>query len=964
MALDKQFGLYSIDTSFFYTEKERKYSNKISQFNKKKKKLKKLYKQECENIKKYNLELKKEYSFDEYENISNQLRELYSQRKLYIESKFNLKSSNYYALYNQVENQIKNLREIKSNFKIDEMNDKLKNVKDTPIGLKYNKINTLISGYKRLLLKEFDKNKDITRTITYDLQPKNKIAMFESSLSRALELNKNVENNEFTEDLIVIRIYFYEVFQNIIKNGFYFNNYKYVLWSASSGQIRQKKCVFIKKRIYKKIHNKINCGLTLNKINNIRNTIKDGQKSKMRGCNVNKYLAYTSLASTASELWEDFDIDKSIVVEDFETIVNGLVDYIDYSEYDDNNLWKIIRKPMNITIPTMDGAGISLDYTGMFRLPWCKGLLCEMPFDTFIRKYRKEFPEDNTIGIVKDIYGKEYDILKDEIKYIFTKSQFKMWKYYDSWDRYKFYFKRYGCEASKSNGDIIKYKRANLSYQPLQSLFEMTDDELIKLTNETNENIKSICDDRDKALKILGAVKTNINRNHYQEALYLYPEMLTDKYSKKTLKDIKKSMISKAKYGKVLIDGTYTFIMPDVYAFCEWLFLHKENPKGLLKRGEVSCKLFNNEEELDMIRSPHLNFSHCINKNVINDETKKWFKSNAIYCSCDSLDSLELMYDVDGDTSLVIRDKTIIDVAKRIREKYDIVPLYYKLKKAKNNIINNNTLYEGMISAYSNGNIGEVSNSITKIWNNGKVGKNELRAISYLTLFNNVVIDFAKTLWKPDQSKEMESFLKQYTNKKLPHFFIYIKDKKKKTDQVEIANNSLINRLEKIIQNPNINYNIHNCGKFDYKNLMSVKDISIDDIIAKKIIGKFTKDSFNIKDFKHEDSENEIKNDYSNIQIRNNMSVVCDNVDYLVNVLVKYYYSNNIEDKRTLWEVYGDVIINNIKQNVDLNTILCSKCGKRFKPNNNKQKYCEECAKEIERENWRRSKKKTRNVHK
>ena len=50
-----------------------------------------------------------------------------------------------------------------------------------------------------------------------------------------------------------------------------------------------------------------------------------------------------------------------------------------------------------------------------------------------------------------------------------------------------------------------------------------------------------------------------------------------------------------------------------------------------------------------------------------------------------------------------------------------------------------------------------------------------------------------------------------------------------------------------------------------------------------------------------------------------------------------------------MWEVYGDIIINNIKQNIDLNTIMCSECGKRFKPNNNKQKYCEECAKEIDR---------------
>ncbi len=944
MKLEKQFGLYSIDTSFFYTDREILYSKKISQYNKRKKKLKKEYKKECENIKKYNMELKKEYSYDDYEKLSNQLKELYSQRKFYKEQKYHLKNNENNQLFINLENQIRALQEKKRDFKIGEMNIKMKFIKDTKIGVKYNKVNFMKNGYKRLLLKEFNKNIDIKREITKDLKPKNKIAMFESSLSRALGLNNTIENNEFTENLIIIRVYFYEVFQNIIMNGFYYKGEKYVLWSASAGQIRTKKCVFIKESIYKKIYNKINCGLTLKKINKVRNIFKNGVKTKSKGCNKNKYLAYTSLTSTASELWEDFDIDKSIVVDDFETIVKGVVDYIDYDKYDDNNLWSIERKEMDVTIPTMDGCGISLDYTGMFRLPWLKGLFCEFPFDIFIRKAIKSNPNDKTIGIVKDIYGKEHNVLNENIKYIFTKSQFKMWKYYDNWEQYKNYFKKYKCEACKCNGDIVKYKKATISYQPLQSLFEMTDDEITTLTNETNEIIKSICDNKDTALKVLGAVETNTKRNWYQEGLYLYPEMLTDKYSKKTLKDVKKSTVNKAKYGKITVDGTYTFIMPDVYAFSEWLFLHIENPKGLLKRGEVSCKLFKDGEELDMLRSPHLNFSHCINKNIINNEFKKWYKSNAIYCSCDSLDSLELMYDVDGDTSLVIKDKIIIDVAKRIREKYDIVPLYYKLRKAKDDVINDKTLYNGMISAYSGGNIGEVSNSISKIWNCGEVCKNELRAISYLTLWNNVVIDVAKTLWLPEKSTEMEKFLNQYTSKKLPHFFVYIKDKKKTIDQVEKINNSLVNRLNKIIQSPSINYNIKNCGKFDYKNLMSVKDIDIDTILAKKVIGKFSKDSFNISDLKHEDVENDNKNDYSNIHIREDMKTICGDINTLVNILVKYYYSNNIEDKRVLWEVYGDIIINNIKNNINLSKKMCEKCGKRFTQEQPNQKLCNQCS--------------------
>ena len=80
----------------------------------------------------------------------------------------------------------------------------------------------------------------------------------------------------------------------------------------------------------------------------------------------------------------------------------------------------------------MDGCGIMLeDTTRMVRLPWIKGLLVNFPFDEFIKE------KCNNTAIIYDIYGKEHDILKENIKYIFTKSQFKLYKYYSSWEEYK-----------------------------------------------------------------------------------------------------------------------------------------------------------------------------------------------------------------------------------------------------------------------------------------------------------------------------------------------------------------------------------------------------------------------------------------------------------------------------------------------------------------------------------------------
>lgn len=951
MKLDKQVNLYSIDTSFFYTEDERELHRQLMAAKIKRKSLRTDYLKKTKEIDDINKEIKKNINYIQLENISNELNVLYIKRKEFKSIDVKNKKNEFHNQYMEIELQIKDLKKTKKELlDVIEESMPLLRLKDTEEFMNYSKINETIKILKKELKEKIIENHNVQRKITSDFKTKDIIAMFDSSLTRII----GAEPNTFTEDIMIVRVYYYEMFKSIVLNGYEYKGERYSFWSASAGQIRTKKAVFIKEKVLNQYYNTIYCGLSLEKINAPRTKIKDGVEVVECGCNKNKYLAYTALTSSASEKWDEFDIDKAIIVEDFETVVRGKVDYIDYNKYDENNLWEITRKEMDITIPTMDGCGICLDYTGMCRLPWIKGLIVKFPFTDFIKRHRKIEKEQDSgiisqIGKVKDIYGKEYDILKDGIKYIFTKSQFKMWKYYKSWEQYKEYFKKYNCEACKCADDIQEFKNAKISYQPFQSLYDLSDDEIIKIIQHSNNEIETIGNDRNKILKILGATENNLNRNFYQTGLMLYSEMVNDTYSKEIIKLTKKSMVNNARFGKVQIDGTYTFIIPDLYAFSEWLFLHIDNPRGLLEDGQVSCNLFENDEELDLLRSPHLNFSHCINKNVHNEKTKKWFKANGVYTSCHTLMSLELMYDVDGDMSLVVRDKTIIDAAKRIREKNDIVPLYYQLKKAKDDVINNENLYNGMIAAYSGGNIGEVSNSISKIWNNGNITKTELRAISYLTLWNNCVIDYAKTLWLAEKSEEMKVFLKQYTNKKLPHFFVYIKDKDKSEKQVEKPNNSVINRLKYLVSNPKITITAKNCGEFDYTKLLKNKNIDTQTELAINIIKKFKYLNGSKKYFKKDDVED--KHNYANTFIKKEILKICDDVEYVTDVLIKYHYLDaESKNKRTLWDVFGDVIIENIKVNIDLNTIQCDKCGKRISVTNNKIKYCIECAKEIKKQ--------------
>ena len=103
---------------------------------------------------------------------------------------------------------------------------------------------------------------------------------------------------------------------------------------------------------------------------------------------------------------------------------------------------------------------------------------------------------------------------------------------------------------------------------------------------------------------------------------------------------------------------------------------------------------------------------------------------------------------VDGDKSLVVADKTIIDVAKRNIKKFDIVPLYYDMKKAEPVILNNESIYHGLNAAFVGGNIGIYSNNISKIWNsdifiNGDIyeQKDAVDLIKILCMENNFIID-------------------------------------------------------------------------------------------------------------------------------------------------------------------------------------------------------------------------------
>ena len=869
--LDKQYNMYSVDTGHFYSNQEKYLHNMNCK-----------YRRERNYIHNKLPEIEKElkqfgYTENDIKNIKNDKTEEVDM----IESSFDTVTE--YLYWTRL---IKHKRK------------KAKESKE--------KLLTLLSN--KVKQNELTDGKDHIRAIKEDnLNDTNIISVFDSALSRTI----GIKQDDLTDDLMVVQIYYLSVFKDILFYGFIYKGEKYKYFTSSAGQIRKKKAVFIKESVWNKIEKTVMCGLTIDKIN-----LKGGN-------NVNKHLAYMALTNSATDEWKEFDIDKSIVIDDFETNVYGTFDFVDETDY------SITRKTDYVPIPHTDGAGMILPYVSsknfMFRSPWIKGLLGVFNFRKFIEV-------NNYSPIIIDIYGQEHDIIREDIQIIFTKSQFKMYKYYDSWDEYKEYFKKYHCSAGKCNVEEDRIKNAKINYQMLQTLTNITDEEIDLLTQKSSDRISNICNSKETMMDILGITSYNTNMTAFQKAVKLYPALLNDTYAKDVIREVKNSLIKKYRSGKLEINGKYTFLLPDFYAACEYWFGHIDAPKGLLSDKEVFCWLFKRYEKLDCLRSPHLYKEHAIRFNVAHEAygersklIREWYTTDGIYASTHDLISKILMYDVDGDKSLVVADKDFVRIAERNMN--GIVPLYYNIKKAEATQLNNKNIYAGLNAAFTGGNIGIYSNNISKIWNDevfiSGTDAEKLEAINCvkrLCCQNNFVIDYAKTLYKPEFPHEINEQISKYTNCKLPAFFEYAKDKEK--SQVKKRNGSFVNKIYDRVPNKAINTRGLKLDQIDYQKMMSNPKI----ICSKEVyelydeLNKQYRYMINMKD-EHIDN---LK--YIACKIRDAFAKFGYSEETITDLLVEYLYGKGKRYKQLLWFCYGQHVLNNLENNIELRKTKYVQC--------------------------------------
>ncbi len=701
------------------------------------------------------------------------------------------------------------------------------------------------------LLAEIHNNVNVRSIPDRYLNEHNEIAIFENDIIRLALSDRGIEacDYQLLDEIVYLKVCHNEILLQILRDGIIIRNKEYMLFTATTGQVRNVTVTLMRKDFFEKHKGFLMVGLSIESIN------------AKGGMNVGKHLAYNALSLSSSVKPETaIDIDRCIVVNGLETVVRDKVKYIDI-QTDERGQCYVADTPKeyqekDIPIEHTDGAGMfipgELHSSCQIRGGYIKGAM--FPFD-----FRLLCHDVAHNSILTDAWGKKHDVEAEDIRYILTTSQLKMWKQYDSWEDYKTKFKENNLELSINSYANLPKEEVTFSYQFLQTLPYNTDitelcksaiEDLTKLKTdidyvkaELGYTLDKVTDDdtnEDVTEDKVSVIDTNVEKGNYYiaKALDLYPALIKDKHIKNKIENLFKAKKKSYMGGKLPIKGYYSYVAPDMYAFCEYLFMGIENPEGLVPKDHVYNKHYDEAgdvKEVLCLRSPHLSrYEFPRRKLVSSDECKKWFgymESDTVV-SCHDLISKSLQCDWDGDEILISPDSSLLKAAHSLPQE----PLYYDMQKADPQQITNETIYDTLVKGFDNNVIGESSNAITKLWNVPALKDKPLmydNAINVICAYSNYAIDFPKTgknlalgeyqkLYKdlvlPEDIRE--KFKPQKI--KYPQFFKYAKGKKSNlAEYTDSPMDRMAQYIDKTVGSKHYKYEIGTDEEFDYRQLMN-----------------------------------------------------------------------------------------------------------------------------------------------
>lgn len=278
---------------------------------------------------------------------------------------------------------------------------------------------------------------------------------------------------------------------------------------------------------------------------------------------------------------------------------------------------------------------------------------------------------------------------------------------------------------------------------------------------------------------------------------------------------------------------------------------------GFVRKGHVSCNLLEDKEEVDCLRSLHLDHARCVRKNSKNEGIRVWAKSDGVHMDVKDTMSKLLMYDSDSNKLLAHNSRTIIKCIKVFQSEYDMIPNSYDMPEASPEQLSNSPLFGGIAVAYHHGNTDTPSNEIIKIWSTLNPNsapeemKNTMEIIALQCADANFTIDSVKVLYKPTIPKHIVIRYKQYNDRKAPHLFLYAKNRK--TDQVEPQGNCNIDRISNVVESCWIVFK-DLLGKYPYTTLIHLPDTGIHTYQARQVIALYQQiENINLQKLSHID---------------------------------------------------------------------------------------------------------------
>lgn len=401
--------------------------------------------------------------------------------------------------------------------------------------------------------------------------------------------------------------------------------YKYLVSKGSST------LTYIKEDLYEKISTRLNAG---------RNVEEPLQPAKLS--------AYKSLAFTNSE---EVTAPKNVIVIP-DCIVRFEETYLKVGSTEDS-----IKKRTEVVKRNIcDGCGfISPELAEQWsrdlrkeekiasafqvRNLWTKGILVPVDF--------KKYCIEHDTYTITDVWGQEQNILTADI--ILTKSMVKLNKdYYESMEHWLKASEDYGYTWRV--GKVAKPdKFGNSNYQQILPL-NLTEDDCREFIQPQIELMRNITSEDTTAsftsLYLNGtnhterSIKRMFNSDDVEytlsSALMIEPKLLTDKFVTRKIQSNLKGQRNEMRYGHCMVESNYQIITCDPIQLLEHM-CGVENPKGILKKGEIYSKkhMTQNITECIAFRAPMLISQNIIKVNIpqIDEKYTHYFEHlDNVYC--------------------------------------------------------------------------------------------------------------------------------------------------------------------------------------------------------------------------------------------------------------------------------------------------------------------------------------------